>query len=53
MGTFGKGTVIKQTLHVSYFTEGISGSFGNGPVNKSKHYLLDIIIGLLRYHSIP
>ena len=43
---------FKQTLRVSYFTELVLGSFGNGPVNKTRHFVLDILLGLLRYHLI-
>ena len=39
--------VFKQTLCFGYFTELILGSFGNGPVNKSRHYVLAILLGLL------
>ena len=38
---------FKQTLCFGYFTELILGSFGNGPVNKSRHYVLAILLGLL------
>ena len=30
----------------------ISGSFVNGPVNKIRHYVWDILPGLLRDHSV-
>ena len=43
---------FNQTLCVSYFTECISGSFGNGQVNKSRHNGFDIILGLLGDSSI-
>ena len=39
---------FNQTLCVSYFTELVLGSFGDGPVNKCRHYMLAILIGLLR-----
>ena len=39
---------FKETLCVRYFTELISGSLGNGKAIKSRHYVLDIILGLLR-----
>ena len=42
----------KQTLYVGYFNELILGSFGNGQVNKIRQYVLDIILGLLRDHSV-
>ena len=38
---------FKQTLCVSHLTELISGSFGNGPVDKSRHFLLALLLGLL------
>ena len=31
---------FNHTLCVRYFTETISGLFGNGPVNKIRHYEL-------------
>ena len=43
---------FKQTLFVNYFTVIISVSNGNGTVNKSRQYVLAILIGLLRYHHI-
>ena len=43
---------FKQTLCVSYFTEMVLGLFGNGPVNKSIHYVLSILLGLLRDNYI-
>ena len=43
---------FKHTLCVSYFTEIISGPFGNVPVNKIRHYVLAIIPGLLGGHYI-
>ena len=42
----------KQTLYVSYSTEFILGSFGNGQANKTRLYVLAIILGLLRDHSV-
>ena len=39
---------FKHTLCATYFTELILGSFGNGAVNKIKHYVLDILLVLLR-----
>ena len=39
---------FNQTLCVRYFPELVSVSFGNGPVNKIRHYFLSIILGLLR-----
>ena len=41
-----------HTLCVRYFTELRSGPFDNRSVNEIKHYLLAILIGLLRDHSI-
>ena len=38
----------KEKLCVRYFTELSSGSFGNGPVNKIKHYVLAILLFLFR-----
>ena len=35
---------VNKTLCVSYFTEMVSGSSGNGPVNKKIHYVLDILL---------
>ena len=46
------GPVILYCLLVCYFTEMISGSFGNRPVNKSIHYVMAILIGLLRCHTL-
>ena len=40
--------LFKHTLCVTYFTELILGSFGNGAVNKIIHYVLAILLGLLR-----
>ena len=42
----------KQTLWFSYFTETVLGSLDNGSVNKIRHYVLAILVGLLMYHSI-
>ena len=38
----------KQTLYVSYFTQLVLGSFGNGQVNKIRQYVLAILLSLLR-----
>ena len=38
---------LKQTLSVRYFTGLILGSFGNGPVNKIRHFVLTILLFLL------
>ena len=46
------GQWFNQTLCVSHFNELILGSFGNIPVNKSRHYVLYILPGLLRYRYI-
>ena len=35
---------FNHTLCVGYFTEIIPGSFGNGPVIKIRHCILDILI---------
>ena len=43
---------FRQTLCVSYFTELVFGSFGNRQVNKSRHYVLAIPIGLFRYNYV-
>ena len=40
--------LFNQTTRDSYFTEISLGSFGNVPVNKSRHYVLAILLGLLR-----
>ena len=40
--------LFNQTLIVSYFTELILESFGNVPVNKIRHYVLAILLGLFR-----
>ena len=37
---------FNQTLCVKYFTEMISGSFDNRPVNKIRHCVFSILIGL-------
>ena len=42
------GQWFNQRLCVSYFTDFISGSFGNPPVKQIKHYVLDILLRLLR-----
>ena len=44
--------LFKHILLVSYFTEFIWGSFGDRPVNRSRHYFLAMLIGLLRDHYI-
>ena len=38
---------FKKSLWFGYFNELNSGSFGNGQLNKSIHYVLDILIVLL------
>ena len=43
---------FKPTLCVSYFTELISGSFGNVPEEKSRHYVLAILLDVFRDYSI-
>ena len=43
---------LKKTIRVRYFTELISDSFGNGPMNKIRNYMLDILPGLLRDHFV-
>ena len=43
---------FKKTLCVTYFTELILVSFGNVPVNKSIHYVFDILLGLFRDHYV-
>ena len=40
--------ILNQTLWVRYFTEMVLVSLGNATVNKSSHYLLYILLGLLR-----
>ena len=42
----------KQTICLIYFTEIIPVSFGIGPVNKCRQYLLAILLGLLRDNSL-
>ena len=44
--------LFDQTVYVSYFTDTIYCSNGNEQVNKSRHYVLDIILDLLRGRSI-
>ena len=44
--------LFNHTISVGYFTEMILGLFGNGLVNKIRHYVLATLTGLLRYHSI-
>ena len=48
MGEFGFDHLFNHTLFLRYFNEIISGSFGNGPVDKSRYYVLDITIYSLR-----
>ena len=43
---------FKHKICVIYFTETISGSFGNEQVNKIRHYVLPIILGLIRDHCV-
>ena len=49
--TFGIGPVIQSDTFFCYCTEFILGSFGDGLVNKIRHDMLAIILGLLRYSS--
>ena len=44
--------LFRQTLFDSYFNEMISGSFGNVPVNKTRHYFLAILLGFLWYYCV-
>ena len=39
--------LFTQILCVSCFAELISGSFRNGPVNNSRHYVLDTVFGII------
>ena len=41
---------FKKNLRVRHFSKLILGSFDNGPVNKSIHYVLAILLYLLRDH---
>ena len=43
---------FENTQCVSYFTELVSGSFGNGTVNKNRRYVLDILMCLFRDHYV-
>ena len=43
---------LNQTLYVSYYAKMILWSNGNGPVNKSIHYVIYILLSLLRDHSV-
>ena len=43
---------FKQTLCVKYFTELFLGSFDNVPDIKTRHYLLAIILGLMRDYYV-
>ena len=40
------GQIFNQTLCVTNFTELILVSVGNGQVNRSRHYMLDILLCL-------
>ena len=48
MGTFGNKQVTYAEICVSYFSDLILGSFGNEPLNKSRHYVLLILLCLFR-----
>ena len=43
---------FNQALCVGYVFEFISGSFVNGLVNEIRHYVLDVLLGILRDHSV-
>ena len=43
---------FNQKLSVSYFTEKTLIPFGNGPVNKSRHYVLYFLLFLLWDHCV-
>ena len=44
--------LFNKKLWVSYFTETILDSFYNEQVNENRHYLLAVLLGLLRDHSV-
>ena len=44
--------LFNHTLCVRYFTELILGSFGNVTVNKIRHCVLAILLGLFRDHYV-
>ena len=46
-----KSAISEDTMR-KYFSQAISGLFDNGPVNISRHHVLDIEFGLLWYSYI-
>ena len=44
--------LFKKTPCVRYFTDVFWGSFGNVPVTKNRHFVLDVLLVLLRDHYI-
>ena len=44
--------LFKNSLCIIYLNKIVVGLFVNEPMNKGRHYVLAIIPGLLRYHSI-
>ena len=43
---------FNHTPCVGYFTELISGLFGNSQVNQNRHYVLAILLDLFRYNYV-